>query len=413
MSLVLAASSTALADESNVPKAEVVNSGGMTFVILPDMHPSWTDNLTLSGYVQPQLVVESYNDAASPNPPGVGPNETTVRSNGTTTNPDFFRLRRDRLKAEYRMSDYGKFVFEIEPLTMNTGTNTIARNIEAVGIAHWMKEPGFDLKTDFGAGIFKVPFGFEIQQSDADRPFIERSWGERNMMPGEFDTGVRAYSTAHYASGARSTLQLAITNGNLQGMPTSTLMPSLDKGKDGYVRISSDVGHVDFGVSGTLGQGVIADATAGTVSHYDRGGVNAEFGVHDPLVPSLGMTKLFMEATVGSNLDKGLYYSFAMPKANGPALTEVNVMGRVEQDLGKWFTLGARYDRYTPNTNVGNNPHDGNARHTIGGVGVVHFTKGLQFMAEFDHAVDNVHAAGSVAPNKQIETGSGVLQARF
>ena len=41
-------------------------------------------------------------------------------------------------------------------------------------------------------------------------------------------------------------------------------------------------------------------------------------------------------------------------------------------------------------------------------------TKGLQLMLEFDHAIDHVHAAtATVTPNRQIETGSFVLQARF
>jgi len=44
---------------------------------------------------------------------------------------------------------------------------------------------------------------------------------------------------------------------------------------------------------------------------------------------------------------------------------------------------------------------------------VLHFSKALQWMNEFDHAVDNVHPKGGTAPSKQIETFSSVLQVRF
>ena len=38
-------------------------------------------------------------------------------------------------------------------------------------------------------GLFKIPFGFEVVQSDRDRLFMERSTAERALFPGEFDVG--------------------------------------------------------------------------------------------------------------------------------------------------------------------------------------------------------------------------------
>ena len=64
-------------------------------------------------------------------------------------------------------------VFEIDPIPAggpDNGTGTIARNVEAQGIARWAD----DVTTTFGMGIFKIPFGYEVLQSDADRPFIAR-----------------------------------------------------------------------------------------------------------------------------------------------------------------------------------------------------------------------------------------------
>ena len=75
----------------------------------------------------------------------------------------------------------------------DNATGTIARNVEAQGIAHW-GERRRDRRS--AMGIFKIPYGWEVLQSDADRPFIERSWWEQNVTPGEFDTGAKAYTTA-------------------------------------------------------------------------------------------------------------------------------------------------------------------------------------------------------------------------
>ena len=44
------------------------------------------------------------------------------------------------------------------------GWGTVARNVEADGIIHWSE----DIVTDIGAGMFKIPFGYEVLQSDAD-----------------------------------------------------------------------------------------------------------------------------------------------------------------------------------------------------------------------------------------------------
>ena len=79
-------------------------------------------------------------------------------------------------------------------------------------------------------GIFKLPFGYEVLQNDADRPFIERSWGEQNLMPGEFDTGARAYTT-WAKDERRSWRRSRVVNGQTEGEPTFSLDPDLNQGK--------------------------------------------------------------------------------------------------------------------------------------------------------------------------------------
>ena len=101
-------------------------------------------------------------------------------------------------------------------------------------------------------GIFKLPFGYEILQSDADRPFIERSWGERNMYPSEFDTGARAYTTLLER---KLVVQVALVNGSTIGEKTFAVLPDLNQGKDVVGRVNYDFGPVDVGVGGYYGKG--------------------------------------------------------------------------------------------------------------------------------------------------------------
>jgi len=377
------------------------------------------EHVKFSGFIQPQLIWQSFNKAASPNagaggasglPTGISANETIAKPDGTTTNPDVFRLRRARFKVEVTPTEYAKFVMEIDPsLTggIAAGTGTIARNVEAVVMIPWAK----DVKTDLGMGIFKIPFGYEVLQSDADRPFIERSWSEQNLTPGEFDTGVRAYTTAF---DKKLTVNAAVVNGATEGEKTFTVVPDMDRGKDVIGRVNYNFGPFDVGASGLIGKGSTVDATALKFKQFRRWGANFEASIHEKLIKSLGSTKVFAELTLAQNLDRGTKYSFALPsipsdiKADVSDHNERGFFVRVEQDITEWVTLGLRYDMYTPDSDQKNN-----ARDTYSFVAATHFSKGVQLMLEFDHAIDNAHKSGAAAPSKQIETASAVLQARF
>ncbi len=388
-------------------------------VLLNNPELAWLRRFHLSGYIQPQILIQSYNTAASPNliggslPFGVGANDTIAKSNGAPTNGDFFRLRRARLRTEFAPSEGTRLVFEIDPTPAGGaigGTGTIARTVEAVGIAHWTDT----VTTEIAAGIFKIPFGREVLQSDADRPFIERSWGEQNLTPGEFDTGARAYTT--WTNGGKSFVaQVALVNGQTEGEPTFSLDPDLNQGKDVVGRMNFDFGDwVDFGGSGYFGYGQVVSAAQLRFKQFIRWAANGELGFHHTFSPDVGATKVFAEITFAQNLDRGVHYSFALPaiptNINAPvaSLNERSIWARLEQDLSRWVTIGFRWDQYTPDTSQSDD-----ARDTFGGVAVLHFTSWLQLMAEYDHAIDHVHARGLQAADQQIEIGSGVLQGRF
>jgi hypothetical protein len=387
-------------------------------VLLNSPELSWLRRFHLSGYIQPQILIQSYNTAASPNlvngqlPPGVSANDPVAKSNGTTTNGDYFRLRRARLKTEFMPSEGTRFVFEIDPTPAGGtvgGTGTIARQVEAQGIARWSDT----VTTEFALGIFKIPFGYEVLQPDPDRPFIERSWGEQNLTPGEFDTGARAYTT--WAKDGRTFVaQVALVNGQTEGQPTFSLDPGLTANKDFLGRMNFNFGDwVDFGGSGYIGVGEAINASALRFKQFVRWAANGELGLHHRF-GEIGMTKIFAEVTFAQNFDRGVHYAFALPaipaniSAPVASLNERNVWVRAEQDLTAWATLGLRWDEYTPDTALSND-----ARDTFGIVAVAHFTPWLQMMLEYDHIIEHVHAPGTVAADAQIEMGSGVLQARF
>jgi hypothetical protein len=388
-----------------------------------EAHIGWLRNLHIRGYVQPQILIQSFNTAASPNatngvlPAGIGPNDTIAKADGTTTNGTFFRIRRARFLAEFTPSDYARAVFEIDPNLSGAavaGTGTIARNVEATGIVPITP----DIVTEYSMGIFKLPFGWEIPQSDADRPFIERSWGEQNMFPAEFDTGarVKALSTRY-----RFNAQLALVNGITIGEKAFAVVPDLNRGKDVVGRVNYDFGPADVGLSGYYGEGQNVDATNLRFKQFPRWATNIEAALHYTFFPTVGMTKVFAELVFAQNMDRGTKYSFAVPQipavitdkaqCGGAANTycdERSFFVRLEQDITKWATAGFRFDTYSPDT-----AQQSDSRNTFSFLGVAHITNGLQFMAEYDYAVDDVHKAGAPAAGKKIHIGSGVLQGRF
>jgi hypothetical protein len=382
----------------------------------------WLRMIKISGFVQPQLLWQWFNAAASPNatssglPAGISANDITANpptSSTPTTNPDYFRLRRARLKTEFMPVDSARFVFEIDPTAAGGqvgGTGTVAREVEAEGIARWSRH----ITTEFGAGIFKIPFGFEVLQSDADRPFIERSWGERNMTPGEYDTGVRAYTTF---LDNRLVFQVAVINGNLEGEKTFSVLPDLNKGKDLVGRVNYNFGPFDAGLSGYYGQGQLVDAATLQFKQYPRGAGNLELALHHVFAKPLGETRVFAEGTIAVNMDRGVNYGpgIGLPAMPADVVTESvrslhewSAWGRVEQDFTRWFTLGLRFDYYTPDDSQSKN-----GRATYAVVGAAHFTRWLQYMLEYDHSIDNVRPLGARGPSKLVDVLSNVLQARF
>ena len=378
--------------------------------------PDWLKGVSISGFIQPQLIMNVFNAAASPNgsggvlPDGIGANDVIAKANGDTTNTNFFRLRRTRARITFEPNKYARFTVELEPSVAGgpvPGSGTAARNIEADAVVPFADGKA---KLVFGAGIFKVPFNFETPQSDADRPFVERSYMQRNMLPAEFDTGLHA----DFSWNKKLLVTAAVLNGHTIGEQDFTVVPDLNRGKDVTLRVNYDFGPFDLGVSGYYGRGQVVDGQKLRFKQFTRWAVGGEAALHQEFSKSVGQTAVYAELVLAQNMDRGTIAAGNLPKipddisADVVDKKELGAFARIEQNLGKVFVLGFRWDWYTPDYAIASN-----GRHTLGGVFVVNMGKGLKTMLEYDHSMDNVHASGAAPAMRVVDTVSCILQARL
>lgn len=376
--------------------------------------PEWLSMVSISGFVQPQLILNQYNAAASPNavggvlPAGIGANDIVAKANGDTTNSNFFRMRRARLKVTFTPSRFARFMVELEPIPAGgsiPGSGTVGRNVEAQAIIP-LGEMG---KLTFGAGLFKVPFNFETPQADPDRPFIERSFMQRNLIPAEFDTGLHA----DFQWKKKITIIASVLNGRTIGEADFAVVPDMNRAKDVTLRAVYDFGYGNVGLSGYYGRGQVVDAQKLRFKQFPRWAIGGEASLQHEFVKQLGHTAAYAELVYGHNLDRGVISAANLPKipddinADVVDKEELGAFVRVEQDLGRHFLLGLRWDWYSPDVNVAES-----GRHTLGAVFVVRMGRGLQTMLEYDHAIDTIHTTGAV-PSRLIDTVSCVLQGRL
>lgn len=374
------------------------------------------EHLKFESFIQPQLLVQTYNSAASPNvqangelPTGVGANDTIAKLDGTTTNGTFFRVRRARLRTFYE-TDVARLFLQLDALPaggFGPGIGTILRNAEATGIVRWTR----DVRTELTAGLFFTPFRRELLEASLVRPFIERTWFIQNVFPTERDYGLHAKTIAW---GERLVVDLAIVNGQRLGERTFVALPDLNKSKDVIAYASYRVGPATLGASGYLGRGQVIDASSLRLRQFGRWAVNVEASAAHRLVKSLGESRLTAELTFARNMDAGVIYPFAVPRVSTSARDDVVDLDqralyvRLEQDLGRRVSLGYRYDMYTPDADLKDN-----ARDTHAFLVVWKLSPNLRFMSELGWAIDNVHPSAATAPSKHIVYSSHVLQAMF
>jgi hypothetical protein len=292
-------------------------------------------------------------------------------------NEERFLIRRARLKAAIDRENVAG-ALELDGNTVNGSTARIT-NAEAS-----FKIPGAEGSplpyAMASIGLFKIPFGFELLQSDRDRVFMERSVAEQALFPGEYDVGVRLQGAwpwpwVRYA--------FAVQNGNPLG---EKAFPGRDPNaaKDFVGRLGvdtpvSDTVSIAGGFSGLKGTGFHRGnpATKGTVQWNDRNadsmltidelsvvpgtaaspssnfsrfawGADLELSVK---IPSFGSFMAYGEVYVAKNLDRARL--IADPVVLGRDLREIGAYGAALLQIGEYAVIGARYDYYNPDRDSG------------------------------------------------------------
>jgi len=303
------------------------------------------DPLHFSGYLQAELF---HNDAGT----------ESVDASGRSTNQDFFRVRRARLKVQYEQ-ELWEFLFQIDATT----SGFTLKNAEATLVIPWTDT----IHTRLVAGLFEVPFGFDVAYSSSKRAFPERSLLSQRFFPGERDLGLQLRGDL---ADAMFVYQVAVVNGNPLG---DGFFPGIDPNrfKDVAGRIGLHFEHLDFGVSTEVGEGFIAPASDDTTTtNVDESHAAVNFGrwlagldvrfQYD--VPSLGTLDAYGEFAFGQNFDRtrGGYPTLGTamnPDPIGPMMLTTNDPVRrrqlawylaAVQNLGDLFAAAARVEQFDP-----------------------------------------------------------------
>ena len=318
----------------------------------PGVRSAWPQ-LTLGGFFQVDATMRQSS-------------EDELKQSGDPLNQDRVYIRRGRPKIT---AAYGKVggVVEIDINTIN-GAQVRPSAVEATYQATpWLRA---------GLGIAKIPFGFEVEQSDRERLFLERSNAERGLFPGEYDTGVKlagAWRFLRYA--------IAAQNGEPVGEKGFSLRDP-NQAKDITARFGVDTTSGDLSIAGGFsfltGRGfhagtpatkdvlvwrdlnedgvvsagevqVIAGQAATPSSSFDRFALGADLelalDLHD-----YGRVLLYGELVAASNLDRATV--IADPVVTGRDFRELGWYIAAIAEPVPWAAAGVRYDLYDPDADA-------------------------------------------------------------
>jgi hypothetical protein len=317
------------------------------------------DGVRMSGYVQADGNL--WNQAS---------HDEINQSNGNLINDVRFLIRRARLRAAIER-EYVAGGLEFDGNTVNGAT---ARILAAEASAKIPGDTGAPPLVMLSIGLFKIPFGFELLQSDRDRLFMERSNAERALFPGEYDVGARLAGGWRFARYA-----IAVQNGEPVGEKT---WPGRDpnKAKDVTGRVGVETPITDglwisagfSALSGTgfhpgtpatkttvqwndANQNGVVDAgeiraIPGMASSPSRDFIRFAYGADLRLgivVPKLGTTVLYGELYLAQDMDRGLVPA----DPYGPLSRDMRELGgyvALTQEIGPHAAVGIRYDYYDP-----------------------------------------------------------------
>jgi hypothetical protein len=315
--------------------------------------------LRLSGYAQIDWVID--NQASQ---------DEVDFSTNLPLNQDRFTLRRGHVRLDAERGPVSA-VLEIDA---NTVSGPQVRPIDAELKARWPAKASRGAPSlEVSLGLMKIPFGFEVQELDQVRPFLERAAVLRALFPGEFDLGARlslAYRSFEWA--------IALMNGNPIGDEVFPALAPIGT-KELVGRLGTHVDVVEgvrfeMGVSADTGLGfhegtpttkdqlvwrdengdglvepseiqVIPGSAATPSQQFRRFAIGGDARII-VRVPRLGDLAVRAEVVRAQNLDRGIEY--ADPIGAGHDLRELGWYVGVAQEVTPWAMFGVRYDRYNP-----------------------------------------------------------------
>jgi hypothetical protein len=318
----------------------------------------WLAGLSLGGFAQTDFAIRQ---------------SSSDQLNSSTAEPlnqNRFLLRRARLATTLERG-YVAGVFELDANNVNGAQ---VRPIHFEATLRLPPEPGKPSLLALTAGLFKIPFGYEVLQSDTERLFLERSAVIQEFFPGEYDLGARLAGGWRFVRYA-----LAVQNGEPVGEKTFPQRdPNSAKDISGRLGIDAPLAECAFvaaGFSAMTGTGFhkgLAPTKSGTTwndrdennsvgpgeiiavpakaaipsQNFSRNalGVDARFTVR---TDTLGASMLYGEIVWARNLGRGSRF-FADPVAMGRDVQGFGYNLALVQDIYSHVQVGIRYDHYDP-----------------------------------------------------------------
>jgi hypothetical protein len=323
--------------------------------VAPVVRSSWPQ-LSLSGLVQ--IDVGTRQSSAD-----------EVKQSGDLLNQDRFLLRRGRLRAT-AVYDQLSGLLEIDLNTVSGSQVRVSAAEAAYQVAPWVGA---------AIGLLKIPFGFEVGQSDKDRLFLERSTVVRALFPGEYDVGARLAGGWRFLRYA-----VAVQNGEPAGEKGFALRdPNQAKDITARAGVVAPVGPLELaaGVSLLTGRGfhagtpatkdtlvwkdlnedgqvtaneitILQGLSATPSSNFDRFGVGADAELTIDLA-RLGKLTAYGELMIAGNLDRAIVVADPTKVTGaGRDFRELGYYAGVVYEPGAWAALGVRFDRYDPDADA-------------------------------------------------------------
>lgn len=273
--------------------------------------------LDLGGYVQPELRYDA---------------------NGGDDDLLWFQVRRGRVKVDYDLAP-ARFLLQLDATPEGVALK------DAYGAIALPVPDGMDLV--LMAGLFKIPFGFDLQYSSSHRVFPERSQMVRQLFPGERDVGIRLDGTFLDELLA---VQIAVQNGVPLGDAFFGAYEQLDGNvmKDITLRLALNLDHSTLGVSGLYGEGTTLidddpttpeDETDAFDFPHWAGGAELRY-VRDL---GFGELDLYGEVSYSRNLLRNRAALY--PQTEDAEIDVLAWYAAALQGIGDYLTLGARFDQ--------------------------------------------------------------------